>query len=203
MVSTAMVLMRNAPDAPSVLPGLNPNQPKARMKQPVRTMTMSCPGMALEEPSRLYLPMRGPTIKSQSQRGETTHRMHHPRAGKVGIAGAQSIIGSELREPSAAPRPVGEHGISDRAQEHGRDAEGDILPALGCGTGHDGQRRVHEDHLEQEQHHHADVIGRAREEEPLSAPQAPVVSQQVNGELVTERTGATQHGRCRRRRPSE
>src|SRR2546425_6562187 len=51
MVLTAIEPMRNAPlpEAPSVLPGLNPNHPKARMKQPVSTRTMSWPGMALEE----------------------------------------------------------------------------------------------------------------------------------------------------------
>ena len=81
-----------------------------------------------------------------------------------------------------------------RAQEDGRDAEGDILPALGRGAGHDGQCRVHEDHLEQEQNHHADVIGGAGEEESLGAPKAPVVSQQVNGEFMVERIDATQHG---------
>ncbi len=79
MVSTAMVLMRKAPEAPSVLPGLNPNQPKARMKQPVRTITMSCPGMAFEEPSRLYLPMRGPTIKAKASAVMTTNRRAPPR----------------------------------------------------------------------------------------------------------------------------
>ena len=100
--------------------------------------------------------------ESQSQRGDATHRVHHAGSGKVGIAGAQSVIGAQLGEPSAAPRPVGEHGISDRAQENGRDAEGDILPAFGRGAGHDGQRGVHEDHLEQEQNHDADVIGRTR-----------------------------------------
>lgn len=38
MVFTAMIPMRRLPlaDAPSVLPGLKPNQPKARMKQPSR-----------------------------------------------------------------------------------------------------------------------------------------------------------------------
>ena len=43
MVLTAMEPMRRAPlpEAARVLPGLNPNQPKARMKQPVRTITMS------------------------------------------------------------------------------------------------------------------------------------------------------------------
>src|SRR5881396_2104124 len=62
IVSTAIVLMRRAPDAPRVLPGLNPNQPKARMKQPVSTMTMSCPGIGFGLPLRLYLPIRGPMI---------------------------------------------------------------------------------------------------------------------------------------------
>src|ERR1700756_3146295 len=64
IVFTATEPMRSAPlpEAASVLPGLNPNQPNARMKQPVRTMTMSCPGTALGLPSRVYLPRRGPII---------------------------------------------------------------------------------------------------------------------------------------------
>src|SRR5947209_6421337 len=65
IVVTAMVPIRRLPlaEAPSVLPGLNPNQPKARMKQPIRTADMSCPMIGLAEPSRLNLPMRGPTIR--------------------------------------------------------------------------------------------------------------------------------------------
>ena len=49
MVSTAMVPMRKLPaaEAPSVLPGLNPNQPKARMKQPISTAEMSWPMIGL------------------------------------------------------------------------------------------------------------------------------------------------------------
>src|SRR6266853_6628484 len=64
MVLTAIDPMRNAPlpEAARVLPGLNPNQPKARMKQPVSTITMSWPGIALGVPLRLYLPIRGPII---------------------------------------------------------------------------------------------------------------------------------------------
>ena len=52
IVLTAIELMRRLPlpEAPSVEPGLNPNQPNARMKHPVRTMTMSCPGIALGLP---------------------------------------------------------------------------------------------------------------------------------------------------------
>src|SRR5713226_8117304 len=64
IVSTAMVPMRRLPlaEAPSVLPGLNPNQPNAIIKQPIKTAEMSCPMIGLAEPSRLNLPMRGPTI---------------------------------------------------------------------------------------------------------------------------------------------
>src|SRR5882672_927947 len=65
IVATATVPIRRFPleEAPSVLPGLNPNQPNARMKQPIRTADMSCPMTGLAEPSRLNLPIRGPTIR--------------------------------------------------------------------------------------------------------------------------------------------
>src|SRR5258706_12199332 len=65
MGATAMVPIRRLPleDAPNVLRGLNPNHPNARMKQPIRTAEMSCPMIGLAEPSRLNLPMRGPTIR--------------------------------------------------------------------------------------------------------------------------------------------
>src|SRR5258708_28663895 len=64
MVFTAMEPMRRLPfpDAPNVEPGLNPNQPNARIKQPSRTSTMSWPGMATGLPSRVNFPMRGPSI---------------------------------------------------------------------------------------------------------------------------------------------
>jgi hypothetical protein len=45
-----------------VEPALKPNQPKARMKVPITAIGRLWPGMALLEPSLLYLPMRGPTI---------------------------------------------------------------------------------------------------------------------------------------------
>src|SRR3989442_5127683 len=65
IVATATVAIRRLPleEHPSVVPGLTPNQPNARMKQPIRTAEMSCPMIGLAEPSRLNLPMRGPTIR--------------------------------------------------------------------------------------------------------------------------------------------
>ena len=64
IVFTATELMRRLPlaAAPSVEPGLKPNQPNARMKQPSSTIVMSCPGIALGLPCRVNFPMRGPMI---------------------------------------------------------------------------------------------------------------------------------------------
>src|SRR3954468_5090038 len=66
IVLTATVAMRRlpGPEAPVVEPGLKPNQPKARMKQPVSTITMSCPMIAFGLPLRVYLPSLGPTISA-------------------------------------------------------------------------------------------------------------------------------------------
>src|SRR5512138_2472130 len=44
----------------SVDPGLNPNQPNARMNVPSTAIGMLCPGIGTALPSGVYLPMRGP-----------------------------------------------------------------------------------------------------------------------------------------------
>src|SRR5271166_3416192 len=69
MVFTAMDPMRRLPlaEAPSVLPGLNPNHPKARMKQPIMTAEMSWPIIELGEPSLLNLPIRGPMMSDTAK----------------------------------------------------------------------------------------------------------------------------------------
>ncbi len=50
-----------------MLPGLKPNQPKARMKQPVMASVKLWPGMLFGEPSLLYLPMRGPSTMAPAR----------------------------------------------------------------------------------------------------------------------------------------
>src|SRR5215212_3673014 len=74
MVTTATTPMRRLPppDAPKVLPGLKPNQPKARMKQPTAAMLRLWPGIAFGVPSLLYLPMRGPSTSAPA------HAAHPP-----------------------------------------------------------------------------------------------------------------------------
>ena len=47
---------------PIVLPGLKPNQPSHKMKQPIVAAVMLWPGMAWGLPSAEYLPMRGPSM---------------------------------------------------------------------------------------------------------------------------------------------
>ena len=62
MVVTATMPMRSAPwpDAPKDEPGLKPNQPKARMKQPRMARIWLWPGIGMLRPSLVYLPRRGP-----------------------------------------------------------------------------------------------------------------------------------------------
>ena len=61
MVWTATDAVRPS-EAASVLPALKPNQPKARISVPITTNEMLWAGMALDEPSLLNLPIRGPSI---------------------------------------------------------------------------------------------------------------------------------------------
>src|SRR5262245_65552714 len=55
-----MTATRRSPAA-RVLPGLKPNHPKARMKQPSAAIGMLWPGIGFGVPSLLYLPIRGPS----------------------------------------------------------------------------------------------------------------------------------------------
>jgi hypothetical protein len=52
------------PIAPSVEPGLNPNQPSQRINTPRPTRGIECPGIARGLPSAPYLPLLGPSSSS-------------------------------------------------------------------------------------------------------------------------------------------
>ena len=94
-----------------------------------------------------------------SQRRDSADRVDHSRSGKVAIAFSESEVGAQLREPAAAPGPVAIERIGEGAHQHRGDREGQELPAFGACAGNDGQRRIHEHHLEQEDDHDAYVIG--------------------------------------------
>ena len=66
MVLVAMrPMLRSAPAR--VLPGLKPNQPKARMNVPSMYIGTLWAGRALGVPSLLYLPMRGPMMNAPAR----------------------------------------------------------------------------------------------------------------------------------------
>ncbi len=107
IVSTATEPIRRLPlaEAPSVLPGLNPNQPKARMKHPISTAEMSWPRIALEEPSRLNFPMRGPTISATASAVKPADRVHHARTRKIAIALPQAQHWFQAVRANRHPKP--------------------------------------------------------------------------------------------------
>ena len=55
MVLTATIPIRKSPPA-KVEPGLNPNQPKARIKVPMMAIGILWPGIVFTVPSLPYLP---------------------------------------------------------------------------------------------------------------------------------------------------
>src|SRR5262245_49666116 len=120
--------------------------------------------------------------------------MDYPGSCKVAIAMAKFEIGPKLREPPAAPSPIGKKRIPDGRKEHRRHREGGKLPPLGRCAGHDSGRRIHKDHLEKEQNHNAHVIAVAREEKALGAEEAPVLTEQRELKLAVERVDSAQVG---------
>src|SRR5713226_9215007 len=84
--------------------------------------------------------------------------MHHAGAGEVRIALAETEVVTQVGEPAAAPSPVAEERIDESAQHERGSDERSILPALGSRAGDDRQRRIHENHLEQEDDHDADIV---------------------------------------------
>ena len=81
IVFTATMAMRLSVPA-SVEPGLNPNQPNARMNVPSMTIGMSWPGIARGFPSLPYLPRRGPIHHAPARQIMPPHMCTTPEPAK-------------------------------------------------------------------------------------------------------------------------
>ena len=170
MVLTAMTAMCvSVPD--SVEPGLNPNQPNARMNVPSTTIGMLCPGIGRALPSARTCRCAGPAS------WRPPARPRRPPCGRPSCRRSRRGRGrgrssAQLRQPAAAPDPVGVDGIDDRRDHEAEEHERGEPPALGHRAGGDGRGGVHEHHLKQEQRRHRRGVDGRREEEAARAEEA-------------------------------
>ena len=89
-----------------VEPGLNPNQPKARMNVPATTIGTLCPGIALRPPLRIEFADARTDDHRARERDNSAHRVNDAGAGEVHCTMAKTPIDTTLRQPTATPDPV-------------------------------------------------------------------------------------------------
>ena len=134
--------MKRPSSAPSVEPGLNPNQPSHRMSTPRPNSGMLWPGIARGLPSAPYLPWRG---AEQQQRREGAGR-----ADEVDRRRAGEVLHADVRlQPAAAEDPARGDRVDQRAEDDRVDDVDAELDALERRAPHDGQRDGAEDELEE------------------------------------------------------
>src|SRR5579859_445562 len=90
---------------------------------------------------------------SSGKRAPTADSMYHAAACKVDVSFTQADR-PQLREPAAAPGPVGENGVDERRDEEAIDTKGCPFPAFRHCSSWNSGGGVHEHHLEEE--HHSD-----------------------------------------------
>src|SRR3954454_21384694 len=157
---TSRTSVKRPSSAPSVEPGLKPNQPSHRMITPRPNSGMLWPGIARGLPSGPDLPWRepertraggAPGAPDQGAGGEQQERGERAgRADQVDGRRAGEVLHAEVAlQPAAAEDPARGDRVDQRA-EHDRvddvDAE---LDALERRAPHDGERDGAEDELEE------------------------------------------------------
>ena len=117
--------------------------------------------------------MRGPRSIASASADPTAGGVDDTGTGEVDRAVAEVQALTQVREPTAAPHPHAEHGVDQRAHaDLGEDERGERDP-LGDRADDDVARGLHEDDLEQEEHHDADVVAAAGlQEEAVRAEHA-------------------------------
>ena len=137
---------------------------------PRTTIGMLWPGIACGLPST-YLPMRGP-MHDRRRPGAMMPPIActTPEPAKSTAPWPRPQFMPDLRQPAAAPDPVGVEAVGQR---HPQAEQAEVLPRPAFRHRAGGNRggRVHEHHHEEEQRHDADVV-QAVQEEALRAEQA-------------------------------
>ncbi len=159
------------------------------------TIGMLCAGERIDAAVAVVLAVARADQPGEDQRDHAALHVHHRGAGEIDMAVAEAEIRAELGEPAAAPDPVAEERIHDRADAAAIDHERGELPALGGGAGRNRRRRIHEHHLEEEERKGGGVIAGALQQEPVPAEEAERLSEEVHRELVVQPAVAAQ--RCR------
>ena len=148
--------------APSVEPGLKPIHPNTSTSVPITTNGMLWPGNRVRRPVLVELPDARPEHHRERERRPASGRVDDPGSGEVDRAVPEvHARRAELREPAAAPHPHAVDRVDDRAHRDLGEEEAGERDPLGDRADDDVAGRLHEHDLEQEQHHHADVVGAA------------------------------------------
>src|SRR5574337_1136168 len=121
--------------------------------------------------------------------------MDDRRAGEVNMPVAETEILPKLLKPDAAPDPVGVDGVDNHRDEEAVDKERRELPAFSHRPSRDGGRRIHEDHLKEEEGEDRRVVVDALQEKSLRSKEAEVLSEEVEDEFAIEAGGPAREGR--------
>src|SRR4051794_9916383 len=77
--------------------------------------------------------------QSKGQGRNAADGVYHPRASKVRISFSKSEVRAQVGKPAAAPSPIREQRIDERAQNEGGYEERRKFPTLSCGSSNDGE----------------------------------------------------------------
>src|SRR5574337_1431063 len=102
---------------------------------------------------------------------------------------------SELREPAGAPYPVGVEWVDDHRDKETVDKECRKLPAFGHRPCRDRGRRIHEDHLKEEEGKDRRIVADTLQKESLCSKEAEVLPEEVDNEFAIQSCRPAPEGR--------
>ena len=123
-------------------PGLNPNQPSQRTKQPMTRRGHAVAGNRRDLAVRPELAEARAEHEDAGQRRPAADAVHDGRSGEIPETGG--------RQPAAAPDPVAGDRVDECHEQEREHDEREVLDPLRHGAGDDRRRRAGEDELEEE-----------------------------------------------------